>query len=193
MAAEAGAEIINFQEDDDKNLFDQLKDMTDGLGPNSCIDAVGMEAHGTSPGEIYDWIKMGLRMATDRPNVLRQCMQACRKGGTVSIPGVYGGFLDKIHFGAAFNKGLTFKMGQTHVQAYSQKLLDFVDSGKIDPSFIITHQLPLESAPEAYETFKWKRDGCIKVVLKPGQTATPGKVRTFSRENDPQEQSLGAQ
>jgi len=156
MAAQAGAETINFQDDDDKNLFDQLKDMTAGHGPDSCIDSVGMEAHGTSPGEIYDWIKMGLRLATDRPNVLRQTIQACRKGGTVSVPGVYGGFLDKIPFGAAFAKGLTFKMGQTHVQAYSHKLLEFIDQGKIDPSFIITHEIPLESAPEAYETFKWK-------------------------------------
>nr|MDQ2730439.1 glutathione-dependent formaldehyde dehydrogenase [Armatimonadota bacterium] len=186
MAAQAGAEIIDFQEDDDKNLFDQLKEKTDGYGPSSCIDAVGMEAHGSSPGEIYDWIKMGLRMATDRPNVLRQAIQACRKGGTVSVPGVYAGFLDKIPFGAAFNKGLTFKMGQTHVQRYSHKLLDLIVTGKIDPSFVITHQLPLDAAPEAYETFKQKQDGCIKVVLKPFETQTAGKVRTFSKEFKPQ-------
>ncbi|HEX8234666.1 MAG TPA: zinc-dependent alcohol dehydrogenase [Abditibacteriaceae bacterium] len=185
MATQAGAEIINFQNDDDDNLFDQLKSMTGGYGPNSCIDAVGMEAHGTDPGMIYDWIKMGLRLATDRPNVLRQAIQACRKGGTVSVPGVYAGFLDKMPFGAAFNKGLTFKMGQTHVQRYTQPLLDLISNGKIDPSFIITHQLPLESAPEAYETFKQKEDGCIKVVLKPWETHTAGKVRHSANEHKP--------
>lgn len=174
LAAEAGAETINFQEDDDRNLFDQLKDKTDGHGPHSCIDAVGMEAHGTSPGEIYDWIKMGLRLATDRPNVLRQAIQACRKGGTVSTPGVYAGFLDKIPFGAAFAKGLTFKMGQTHTQRYTRPLLSLIEEGKIDPSFVISHILPLDQGPEAYELFKHKRDGCTKVVLKPFDTQIPG-------------------
>ncbi len=198
MAAKAGAETINFQTDkedaegNEANLFDQLKSMTDGHGPHACIDAVGMEAHGTDPGMIYDWIKMGLRLATDRPNVLRQAIQACRKGGTISCPGVYAGFLDKMPFGAAFNKGLTFKMGQTHVQRYTQPLLDLISSGKIDPSFIITHSLPLDAAPAAYETFKFKRDGCIKVVLKPWETQTAGKVQGFSQENDPQAQNLGA-
>lgn len=195
MAAEAGAETINFQEDDDlndKNLFDLLKSMTDGHGPHACIDAVGMEAHGTSPGEIYDWIKMGLRLATDRPNVLRQAIQACRKGGTVSVPGVYAGFLDKIPFGAAFNKGLTIKAGQTHVQRYTKPLLDLIATGKIDPSFVITHQVALDEAPEAYETFKHHRDGCIKVVLKPWETQTAGKVRAFASEHKPQTESLGA-
>jgi threonine dehydrogenase-like Zn-dependent dehydrogenase len=185
MAAKAGAEVLNFQEDDEQNLFNQLKEMTGSYGPHACIDAVGMEAHGTSPGEIYDWIKMGLRMATDRPNVFRQCIQACRKGGTVSVPGVYAGFLDKIPFGAAFSKGLTIKTGQTHVQKYSKTLLDLIDSGKIDPSFVITHELPLDSAPEAYETFKHKQDGCIKVVLKPWEAQTPGKVQAFANELKP--------
>jgi threonine dehydrogenase-like Zn-dependent dehydrogenase len=188
MAAQAGAETINFQEDDElneKNLFDLLKDMTDGHGPHACIDAVGMEAHGTSPGEIYDWVKMGLRLATDRPNVLRQAIQACRKGGTVSVPGVYAGFLDKIPFGAAVNKGLTIKTGQTHVQRYTRPLLELIASGKIDPSFVTTHILPLDAAPAAYETFKHKRDGCVKVLLKPWETQTPGKVRTFANELKP--------
>jgi threonine dehydrogenase-like Zn-dependent dehydrogenase len=182
MAREAGAETLNFQDDDDlndKNLLDQLKDMTGGHGPHACIDAVGMEAHGTSPGEIYDWIKMGLRLTADRPNVLRQAMQACRKGGTVSVPGVYSGFLDKIPFGAVMNKGLTIKTGQTHVQRYPRPLLDLIDQGKIDPSFVITHQLPLDAAPGAYETFKQHEDGCIKVVLKPWETQTAGKVKSF--------------
>ena len=188
MAREAGAETIDFQSDEDlgdKNLFDALKERTGGHGPHSCIDAVGMEAHGTSPGEIYDWIKMGLRLATDRPNVLRQAIQACRKGGTVSTPGVYAGFLDKIPYGAAFAKGLTFKMGQTHTQRYTRPLLELIESGKIDPSFVISHILPLDSAPDAYEMFKFKKDGCTKVVLKPFETQTAGKVRKFAVENDP--------
>ena len=184
LAREAGAETINFQEDDDLNLFDQLKERTDGHGPHACIDAVGMESHGTSPGEIYDWIKMGLRLATDRPNVLRQAIQACRKGGTVSTPGVYAGFLDKIPYGAAFAKGLTFKMGQTHTQRYTRPLLSLIEAGKIDPSFVISHIVPLHEAPHAYEMFKHKRDGCTKVVLKPFETQTAGKVRQFTVENE---------
>jgi len=165
-ARESGAETIDFDFTDD-NLFDKLKAMTGGRGPDACIDAVGMEAHGTAPGMLYDWTKQALRLATDRPNVLRQAIQACRKGGTVSVPGVYGGFLDKIPFGAAFAKGLTFKMGQTHVHKYLQPLLELVQNGDIDPTFIITHRLPLDEAPQAYETFKHKHDKCIKVVLKP--------------------------
>ncbi|HVF10531.1 MAG TPA: hypothetical protein VNA16_07000, partial [Abditibacteriaceae bacterium] len=149
------------------NLFDKLKALTGGRGPDACIDAVGMEAHGTAPGMLYDWTKQALRLATDRPNVLRQAIQACRKGGTISVPGVYGGFLDKIPFGAAFAKGLTFKMGQTHVHKYLQPLLELVQNGAIDPAFVITHRLPLDEAPQAYETFKHKEDKCIKVVLKP--------------------------
>jgi threonine dehydrogenase-like Zn-dependent dehydrogenase len=198
MAAQAGAETINFQHDhedeegNEQNLFDQLKDMTEGRGPDSCMDAVGMEAHGTDPGMLYDWVKMGLRMATDRPNVLRQAIQACRKGGHVSVPGVYAGFLDKIPFGAFVNKGLTMKSGQTHVQRYTQPLLDLISSGKIDPSFVITHELPLESAPDAYETFKQKEDGCIKVVLKPWETATAGKVKSYASELKPDAPSPSA-
>ena len=187
MARDAGAEIINFQNDAEDNLFDQLKQMTNGRGPNHCIDAVGMEAHGTSPGEIYDWIKMGLRMATDRPNVLRQCIQACAKGGTVSIPGVYAGFLDKIPFGAAFNKGLTFKMGQTHVQRYLKPLLEHIEKGHINPAEIITHQGSIDAAPELYETFRNKKDGCLKVVLKPHETLRTAKVRDLEKEIEPAE------
>ena len=175
LAQKIGCEVINFEADDDKNIFDQLKEKTKGRGPDSCIDAVGMEAHGTSPGEIYDWIKMGLRLSTDRPNVLRQAIQACRKGGTVSVPGVYAGFLDKIPFGAAFGKGLTFKMGQTHTQRYLRPLLNHIEKGDIDPTFLITHKLPLDAAPSAYETFKHKRDGCIKVVLKPFEESPKGE------------------
>lgn len=163
-AKESNAEIINFN---DENLDAKLQDMTGGRGPDSCIDAVGMEAHGTSPGELYDWAKMGMRMATDRPNVLRQAIVNCRKGGTISGAGVYGGLIDKIPWGAAMNKGLTFKTGQTHVHRYLQPLLDHVEKGDIDPRFVITHRKKLSEAPAMYETFKNKRDGCIKVVLTP--------------------------
>jgi threonine dehydrogenase-like Zn-dependent dehydrogenase len=155
---------INFM---DENLEAQIKELTGGHGPDACIDAVGLEAHGTSPGELYDWVKMGLRLTTDRPNVLRQAIMTCRKGGTVSFPGVYGGLLDKVPFGAAFAKGLTFKMGQTHVHKYLSPLLDHIQQGRIDPRFIITHRKKLSEAAEMYETFKHKRDDCIKVVLTP--------------------------
>ncbi len=158
------AETVNFE---DENLLDKLKEMTSGRGPDVCIDAVGLEAHGTSPGELYDWAKGALRMATDRPNVLRQAIQACRKGGTVSIPGVYGGFLDKVPFGAAFAKGLTFKMGQTNVHNYLQPLMDRIERAEIDPTFVITHRMSLQDAPKGYEIFKNKRDHCIKIVLTP--------------------------
>jgi len=165
MAQNVGkAEVVDFEA---VNVVEALRDMTGGRGPDACIDAVGMEAHGTSIGEIYDWSKQVMRMGTDRPNVLRQAIQACRKGGTVSIPGVYGGLLDKIPFGSAFAKGLTFKMGQTHVHRYLKPLLERIEQGHIDPSFVITHRKSLSDAAEAYRTFAPKEDGCIKVVLKP--------------------------
>jgi threonine dehydrogenase-like Zn-dependent dehydrogenase len=169
MAQEqSGAEVINF---DDDTVFDRLKEMTGGMGPDACIDAVGLEAHGHTLDSYYDKVKTAAMMATDRPNALRQAIHACRKGGIVSIPGVYGGFLDKVPFGAAFAKGLTFKMGQTHVMKYMQPLLDLVQEGAVDPSFVITHRLPLDRAPEAYKIFRDNKNECIKVVLKPdGQT-----------------------
>lgn len=159
------AETINYEEIGD--VVEKLKQMTGGRGPDACIDAVGMEAHGSGIGAFYDRAKMAMRIATDRPTVLREAIQACRKGGIVSIPGVYGGFLDKIPFGAAFAKGLTFKMGQTHVQKYMRPLLERINKGEIDPSFIITHRMSLDEAPEAYSIFKNKEEDCIKVVLKP--------------------------
>lgn len=165
MARDAGAEVIDFN--DERGVLELLKDMTGGRGPDSCMDAVGLEAHGTSIGAIYDRIKASTFLATDRPNVLRQAIMAVRKGGTVSIPGVYGGLLDKIPMGAAFNKGITMKMGQTHVQKYLQPLLSRIQNGDIDPSFIITHRMNLDDAPEGYSKFKHKQDGCIKIVLKP--------------------------
>jgi threonine dehydrogenase-like Zn-dependent dehydrogenase len=165
MAANGGAEIINYMEVDD--VLDVLRDMTGGRGPDACIDAVGLEAHGHTAGALYDKVKAATFMATDRPNVLRQCIMACRKGGTVSIPGVYGGLLDKVPFGAAMNKGLTFKMGQTHMMKYMKPLLERIEKKEIDPSFVITHRVSLEDTPEMYKTFRDKQDECIKVVLKP--------------------------
>ena len=160
------AEVIDSDQVD--SVLDTLRDMTGGMGPDCCIEAVGMEAHGHSIDHFYDKAKQTLRMETDRPHALREAIMACRKGGTVSIPGVYGGFIDKVPMGAAFNKGLTLKMGQTHVQRYMRPLLERVQNGDIDPTRVITHRLPLDAAPDAYQTFRDKEDNCIKVVLKPG-------------------------
>jgi threonine dehydrogenase-like Zn-dependent dehydrogenase len=165
LAADKGkAEVIDLSVLD---VFESLRDATGGRGPDACIDAVGMEAHGASADDWYDRVKTAAFLATDRASALRQAIHACRKGGTVSIPGVYGGFIDKVPLGAAFGKGLTLKMGQTHVHRYLPMLLDRIARGEIDPSFIITHRVPLEDAPAAYRTFRDKEDGCIKVVLKP--------------------------
>ena len=164
MAAAAKAEIINYEEID---AGEAVTEMTGGRGPDSCIDAVGMEAHGTGLDALYDKAKQAVRLESDRPTALRQVILACRKGGTVSIPGVYGGFVDKVPLGAAFNKALTMKMGQTHVQRYLRPLLDRVQKGEIDPSFVITHRMKLDEAPHGYDIFKNKKDNCIKVVLKP--------------------------
>ncbi|HEV2802215.1 MAG TPA: zinc-dependent alcohol dehydrogenase [Pyrinomonadaceae bacterium] len=162
---EGRAETLDF---DDEYIFDKLKEMTGGRGPDACIDAVGMEAHGGGSFDAYlDKAKAAAFLATDRPHALRQAIHSCRKGGTVSVPGVYGGFLDKIPFGAAFQKGLTFKMGQTHVQKYLRPLLQLIEDGKIDPSFVITHRMRLADAAEGYHIFKNKQDNCIKIVLKP--------------------------
>jgi threonine dehydrogenase-like Zn-dependent dehydrogenase len=165
LAKEAGAEVLDYMESDD--LIEQLKEMTGGRGPDRCIDAVGMEAHGNTIGSMYDSVKQTLLLEMDRPNVLRQAIQACRKGGAISIPGVYGSFLDKIPFGAAFGKGLTMKMGQTHMMRYMKPLLKRIESGEIDPSFVISHRLPLEEAPKAYKIFRDKKQHCTKVVLDP--------------------------
>jgi threonine dehydrogenase-like Zn-dependent dehydrogenase len=166
MAREHGkADTLDF---DDEDIFDKLMEMTGGRGPDRCIDAVGTEAHaGGSFDAVLDKAKASLFLGSDRPHALRQAIHACRKGGTVSIPGVYGGFLDKVPFGAAFNKGLTLKMGQTHMHKYMKPLLERIQRHEIDPSFIITHRFRLEDAPLGYEIFKHKQDGCIKVVLKP--------------------------
>jgi threonine dehydrogenase-like Zn-dependent dehydrogenase len=161
---QTGTTVLNYEEED---VLTALHELTAGRGPDACIDAVGLEAHGTGLDAFYDRAKHSLKLQTDRPTVLREAIQACRKGGTVSIPGVYGGFVDKFPIGAAFGKGLTLKMGQTHVHRYLRPLLNHIEAGDIDPTFIITHRLPLTSATDAYATFKQKTDDCIKVVLQP--------------------------
>lgn len=164
LASEFKADTINYEE---KDVYDELLARTGGRGPDACIDAVGLEAHGTTPDAIYDKAKQTLKLETDRPHALRQAIRACRKGGTLSIPGVYAGFLDKVPLGAAFAKGLTFKMGQTHVQKYTKKLLGHIEKGDIKPSKIISHRMKLEDAPKGYEIFCEKEEACTKIVLKP--------------------------
>ncbi len=165
MARDAGAITIDHRKE---SVYDRLLELTGGIGPDVCIDAVGMEAHGSNAFEnAYDKAKTWMMQETERPAVLRQAIISCRKGGTVSIPGVYGGLSDKIPMGALMNKGLTIKTGQTHVHKYVPKLLDYIRSGKIDPSFVVTHRMPLSEAPRAYDIFREKKDGCIKVVLDP--------------------------
>jgi threonine dehydrogenase-like Zn-dependent dehydrogenase len=164
MARAGGAETLN---DEDKDVQEKLREMTSGRGPDHCIDAVGMEAHGTTIDAVYDRVKTAVMLETDRSHALRAAIFACAKGGTVSIPGVYGGFLDKFPLGGAFAKGLTLKMGQTNVHRYLPRLLDFISQGKIDPSFVITHRVALDDAAAGYKTFHDKKDQCIKVVLKP--------------------------
>jgi len=158
------AETLNYSQVD---VLEALREMTGGRGPDACIDAVGMEAHAAGWFGTYDRIKRALRMATDRPSALREAILACRNGGTVSVPGVYGGFLDKFPFGAVVNRALTIKSGQTHVQRYLRPLLQLIEEGRIDPSFVVTHRLPLEDAPAAFRMFRDKQHECIKVVLKP--------------------------
>ncbi|MEK6775015.1 MAG: zinc-dependent alcohol dehydrogenase [Bdellovibrionota bacterium] len=163
MARAGGAETLDFSAEDE--LLDELKYLTGGEGPDSCIDAVGMESHGYSFAANVDRVKTAVGLATDRPNALRQALNACRKCGTVSIPGVYAGFLDKIPFGAAFGKGLTLKMGQTHTQKYMQPLLKRILADEIDPSFVITHRLRIEEGTNAYKTFNTDKNHCIKVIF----------------------------
>jgi len=165
MARAGGAITIDTSSED---VYERLYDMTGGIGPDVCIDAVGMEAHGSNIAEhLYDKIKTNLMLESERPAVVRQAILCCRKGGTVSIPGVYGGFSDKIPMGALMNKGLTIKTGQTHVHRFVPELLDSIRQGKIDPSFVVTHRIPLTEAARGYDLFREKRDGCIKIVLDP--------------------------
>jgi len=165
MAEAGGAVTINFE---DESVVERLNELTGGKGPEKCIDAVGMEAHATaSLDSMYDRVKQATMLETDRPHVLREMIMVCRPAGVLSVPGVYGGLLDKIPFGALMNKGLTVRTGQTHVNRWTDDLLARVLENQIDPSFVITHTEPLQKGPEMYKTFRDKQDGCIKVVLKP--------------------------
>ncbi len=164
-AEHCGAEPANF--DDVPDVVGHLREMTGGRGPDACIDAVGMEGHAPGPVGAYDRVKQAMMSETDRPVALRQAILACRNGGTVSVAGVYGGFIDKFPMGAVVNRALTIKSGQTHVQRYMKPLLERIMKGEIDPSFVITHRMKLSDAPDGYEIFLNKEDECMKVVLKP--------------------------
>lgn len=166
MAERGGAEVINYEKCDD--LEEELKFRTGGRGPDVCVDAVGMEAHGTTAVAKIDRVKHALNLETDRPYVLRQVIQCCRKGGQVSLPGVYVGLVDKFPIGTAFSKGLTLTMGQTHMHKYLRPLFELVEAGRIDPSEIITHRVSLEDASVAYKIFSTERDDAVKFVLTPG-------------------------
>ncbi|AGP32033.1 zinc-dependent alcohol dehydrogenase [Sorangium cellulosum] len=169
LASERGrAEVLNYEEVD---VREALRDMTGGRGPDACIDAVGMEAHGRGLEYAYDRAKQAMRLETDRPIALRQAIMACRKGGTVSIVGVYGGLIDKFPMGAAMNKGLVFRMGQQHGQRYIPRLLEHLERGEIDPSFLVTHLMSLEEGPRGYQLFKKKQDGCVRAVFTPAASA----------------------
>jgi len=144
-----------------------MKDLTGGIGPDSCIDAVGLEAHSNELQGVYDKVKTTLMMETDRPMVLRQAILAVRKGGTLSIPGVYGGLLDKVPFGAAFGKGITMKMGQTHMHKYMKPLLERIEKGQIDPSYVISHRISLDDAPRMYSLWRDKKEQVTKIVIDP--------------------------
>ncbi len=165
LARVSGALTLDFHEED---IYDRLMELTHGRGADGCIDAVGTEADAmASADSMIDRVKTALFMGTDRPHVLRQAIQCCRNFGTVSIVGVYGGFLDKVPMGSAINRGLRFRMAQTPVQRYLPMLMERIQNGDIDPSFVITHRASLEDGPDLYKIFRDKHDGCIKVVLKP--------------------------
>jgi threonine dehydrogenase-like Zn-dependent dehydrogenase len=167
MARAGGAITINFEEE---SVIDRLNELTQGKGPEKCIDAVGMEAHVglKHPDTLMDRAKQAIMAETGRPHVIREMIYVCRPGGVLSIPGVYGGLVDKIPFGALMNKGLTVRTGQTHVPRWTADLLRRIQEGQIDPTFVITHTVGLEKGPEMYKVFRDKQDGCVKVVLKPG-------------------------
>jgi threonine dehydrogenase-like Zn-dependent dehydrogenase len=165
MARAGGAITINF---DEESVIERLNELTNGKGPEKCIDAVGMESHASrSMDSLYDRVKQAVGAETDRPHVLREMIYVCRPAGVLSVPGVYGGLIDKIPFGAAMNKGLTWRMGQTHVRRWTDELLQMIADKRIDPSFVITHRARLQAGPDLYKTFRDKADGCIKVVLTP--------------------------
>jgi len=164
MAEEGGAETINYEE---QNVYEALMDKTGGRGPDACIDDVGMEAHGPALMFAYDRVKQAMMLETDRPYALREAIMCCRNGGVISVIGVYGGLIDKFPMGSVMQRSLTIKTGQAHVQRYMRPLLEMIENGDIDPSFVVTHRMSLDEAPYAYDIFKNKQDNCIKVVLKP--------------------------
>ncbi len=165
MARAGGAITIDFEQE---SVVERLNELTHGKGPEKCIDAVGMESHATrSIDALYDRAKQAVMLETGRPHVLREMMYVCRPAGILSVPGVYGGLLDKLPFGMAMNKALTIRTGQTHVNRWTDDLLRRIEEGQIDPSFVVTHTVGLERGPEMYRTFRDKQDGCVKVVLKP--------------------------
>ena len=167
MAREkVGAETINYEE---TSVLEALKEMTGGRGPDACIDAVGMEAHAPGPMYVYDRAKQAVMAETDRPIALREAIMACRNGGTVSVIGVYAGFIDKFPMGQLMNRSISIRTGQCHVHRYMKPLLERIEKGEIDPSFVITHRMPLEDAPKGYSMFRNKQDNCEKIVLKPQQ------------------------
>ncbi|HET9237846.1 MAG TPA: zinc-dependent alcohol dehydrogenase [Oligoflexus sp.] len=162
LAREAGAEVINYENED---VYEYLQEATGGQGPDACIDAVGMEAEGHTIDALMDSAKAIFRVQPDRAHALRQAIRSCRKGGVVSVPGVYIGLIDKFNFGMAFNKGLNFKMGQTHTHKYMRPLLERIQAGQIDPSFVISHRMTLDDAPEGYKMFRDKQQACTKIVM----------------------------
>ncbi|MFL5614101.1 MAG: zinc-dependent alcohol dehydrogenase [Gemmatimonadaceae bacterium] len=164
MAQKQGAEVVNYEQVD--SVIETLNDLTGGRGPDSCIDAVGMEAHAPGVKFLYDRAKQATRMETDRPIALREAIMACKSGGTVSVIGVYSGFIDKFPVGAMMNRSIRIMTGQCHVQRYTKKLLGFIEEGKIDPSFVITHRMRLDDAARGYDMFMHKQDNCEKIVLK---------------------------
>ena len=159
-----GCETINYEKVD--SVTDVLAMLTGGRGPDACIDAVGMEAHGTGIGYGYDRVKQALHLHTDRGSALREAIYACRKGGTLSMMGVYG-LMDKFPLGILMNKGITLRTGQQHGQKYVPRLLEYVEKGKLDPSYLATHYFPLEQGPQAYDMFKKKKDGMVRAVFTP--------------------------
>jgi threonine dehydrogenase-like Zn-dependent dehydrogenase len=166
LARSWGAIVVDYSQED-VSVLTAIKDLTGGIGPDSCIDAVGLEAHSSELQGLYDKVKTSMMMETDRPSVLRQAIQCVRKGGTLSIPGVYGGLLDKVPFGAAFGKGITMKMGQTNMHNYMKPLLERIEKGHIDPSYIISHRITLDEAPEMYKVWRDKKENVTKIVIDP--------------------------
>ena len=178
LARKLGATTIDYALGD-VSIVEALRDLSGGIGPDCCIDAVGIEAHSNTIAGVYDKVKQALMLETDRPFVLRQAIQAIRKGGTLSIPGVYGGVLDKVNFGAAFGKGIHMAMGQTHMHKYLKPLLQHIEQGHIDPSFVISHVVGIEQVPDMYSIWQKKQDHVTKIVIDPWTDEMPngGRVR----------------